>query len=432
MRERRCEWWPAGVFLACLTLVGSVNLWHPKGYGHMPELWSTNVLSRLTPVERLIAVGTLSLDDSPLPGTIDKVRIEGRFYSSKPPLPTFFYVPVSAVLTKLGWPLAERPAVHLVTLGLFFHWLPYAAAGIWALRTLRRRDWPPGVLEATAVALGLGVLPAYYALDVSNHVPAAAALLAGFLLLVRQRARPGWAGFLCGMGGAFEHTAFLFAAAFGVWVWRVLGWRRLTRFVVAALLPAMLTIGYYHALSGSPLPLYLQHELYDYPHSAFVDPGLDAHFKEGGTLAYLWAILVGPEGLVSLSPLLLVGFVGLGVVAVDRQWLVAGERAEGDLALACLVALAGAIVFVALFTRAGGNGSFGIRWFAHFMPLVACFVPSGAAWLMGGGPRLGRWAVGCLVLLSVCVAGVFALHGGAWARCIMNEWGHAVWCVGPR
>ena len=62
----------------CLILVFATLL--------QDSLWNANVRSRLATVQSLVERGTFRIDESEFRDTIDKVQVNGHFYSDKPPL----------------------------------------------------------------------------------------------------------------------------------------------------------------------------------------------------------------------------------------------------------------------------------------------------------------------------------------------------------
>ena len=405
------NWRLQAVFGLCMLVVLAVWVLHPAGDWRLSGWWSTNVLSRLIPVERVLNAGTLAMDGSPLPPSTDKVRIDGRFYSSKPPLPTLFYVPVSGLLQWAGTPLVSYPEVHVVVLAAVFSLAPYVLACLWALTRT-----PAGLAGyVLALALGLGSLPPLYAVGVGNHAMAAAALLTGYLVLEKGR-RLWLAGLLLGLAGAAEHTAWLSGAALGMVSWR----REGKVLLLGAAAPVLLTLGYYVWFSGVPVPFYLQHVLYDYPGSMYeVAAGVGTVLGDAGWhLRYFFFLTIGLNGLVSNAPVLAIACLGLG-------------RA-GLLPRALAAAAAGVLAFVSLATFEGGSGSLGIRWFVHFTPvLLYALLPLGVERLRELFPDWWRFAALQAVLFGLVVSVLLLLGGGQpWTRCEMDPRGFPLACAG--
>lgn len=384
------------LFAGLMALSLLVSLVHWNGYVRRADAWSVNVLSRLIPVERLLNAGTLAMDGSPLAPTVDRVRLDGAYYSSKPVLPTLFYVPVSASLQAAGWSLAAYAELHVLVLALVFGLAPYVVVCLVALRQAE------GSRLLLAVALGPGSLVFLYTLDVTNHAPAASCVLGALLL----RKYDGAVGFLLGLAGAMEHTAWAFLVAFA---WqsrrpvRLLGWG-----VPWVILSAL----YYGWLTGSILPLEFQYRLFDWPCSPYVGGQFhnSGHFLPQGAgwaARYVLFALVGPPGLFVLSPFVVPALAGAGRAAF------AGDGA----ARAVMSGFVAVFGFVVLFTEDLGSGT-GARWFVHATPALLVFLPAGVALLKDKGGWLGDVVVACALAVGLAMAQAHGSEGlRAYARC---------------
>jgi len=144
--------------------------------------------SRLASVECLVDYGTWVIDHStftqPPNGTLDKLRVNGHYYSDKSPVPAVFMAGVYAAARFAGWPsAAERPdrfcwLLNLATAGLAY----IVAAG--CIDSLTRQANLPIAVRLTVVAgFAIGSLALPYSRSVNNHVlllAVAAALLVVF------------------------------------------------------------------------------------------------------------------------------------------------------------------------------------------------------------------------------------------------------------
>jgi hypothetical protein len=218
---------------------------------------SFNDRSRMAAVESLVHRGTWIIDESPFARTVDRIYVDGHFYSDKPPVLTFIASGVYAVLHEgfhltldASWcDLDESPchcrafcsrrsgenpdwAYYLLTLALvglpsaLMLALFYHVTGFFGL------DNPAALLLTGILGLATQVFP--YSTVFNSHIPAAACLLAGFYALLRAhllRARDGhnprrWlfiAGLLAALALTFDlGTGLFFIAFFGYAAWETL------------------------------------------------------------------------------------------------------------------------------------------------------------------------------------------------------------------
>jgi len=360
-----------------------------------------NDASRLAMVEAIVEHGHLWVDGTHLSRfTGDVARIDGRFYSDKPPALAFFAVPVYAAQVALGSTFRKNlPETYywttLLTVGLT------TLAGLVALERFLRRTVPdPRWRAATILALGLGTLNTAYSVTFSNHPPSATALLASLLLVWRWRRFGGGlasvaaAGALIGIAALTDHAAVFYAPAFLVYlVWPGRAERMAAGgvFAITSALPLAGYAAYAIALTGSAVPLSLQKQIFEYPGSYFAASGRltgtgVAHASLRDLLAYAWLCLFGDRGLFSHTPLMLFVVGGIVLVALDRSY---PWRAEAAIVLGPTLAL---VAYYLLTSTDPGGNSYGVRWYCLFIPMTYVFLADGYRALRFGVVRALFWA----------------------------------------
>ena len=183
-------------------------------FGSRPYAGGYNDGSRLATTESLIDRGTLAIDDSvfvhPPPelldrgitlyspdypkllvnGTLDRVRIDGRFYSDKPMVPAILTAGVYRVLMFFGVPTpGERPDIFCWVATFLTCGLSYAAAVacMWLLG--KRAGLTPPWRLVWLVGFALATMLPAYTRQVNSGMPQVAAL-AGLALLCRMPREP--------------------------------------------------------------------------------------------------------------------------------------------------------------------------------------------------------------------------------------------------
>ena len=364
-------------------------------YSARPYASSYNDGSRLATAESLIERGTLAIDDSlfvhPPPeyaargippytpgvvhinntATYDMVRIDGRFYSDKPMVPSVLFAGAYRALMLVGFPRpVDRPDVFCRVGAVLNCGLAYAVA-VGCLWVLGRRaglgaGWRLVWLLGFALAT---VLPAYTR-QVSAGMPQLAAV-AGLALLLARAAELGGggarlfgAGLCAGFGYALDLGSgppLLALATLAVAVRS-----RRAAPVAVFLLGALPCVAANHALTYAVghvwVPLGMVPEYLEWPGSVFNRTnmtGLTRH--TASTLAaYAGSMLYGPAGfLVCNLPLGLT--VAFGWLALVRR---GPDRVEqGALLLWCVAVWA---VYAVLSDNFGG-ACLSVRW---FVPLL--------------------------------------------------------------
>lgn len=230
----RADHWSTGWLLGALALAVAA-------VGARPFASGWNDGSRLASVESLVTRGTFCIDDSvflhPTPdlfdrgtppydpdnellrkGTLDKLYIDGRYYSDKPPLVSVPLAVAYGGLMALGAPApGARPDVFAWVVCVLLSGTGYAVAVgcMWSLGT--RVGLPPAWRLAWLAAFALCTVLPTYTRSANNHIAqlGAVALVCVLLCRIADRAaekRTAWRSLL----GAGFVTGFAYNLDFGI------------------------------------------------------------------------------------------------------------------------------------------------------------------------------------------------------------------------
>lgn len=395
-------------------------------------LQSANDRSRWSTVRALVEQGTYRIDDvREIPGwdTIDLVRHEGHFYSTKPPLLATIVAGVYwCGRTALGWNMHDWLNETTRLILLLVNVLPMTIALLLLSRMLRRHAASAtGATFITACAC-LGTLLSPFVVSLNNHTPAAVAViftLAAALPIVAGDQRQGWRFAMAGFWSVFTFTCELPAAAFVVGVFALLVWREprksLLWFVPAALIPAVAFFYTNYLVTGGPMPFYAAYgsEKYEFIHegipSYWMQPrGLDK--APDSFPVYLLHCTVGHHGVLSLSPIFLLTLIGWCMSAknlfghVRRDGIAALRQPDLNWVHALGCALT-AVVFAFFLSRTEnynyGGVSVALRWLLWLVPfwlLAMLPLAAGPLRLTSGGSSVSGIAGGALAAAALGVS----------------------------
>jgi hypothetical protein len=346
--------------------------------------------------------------------TIDKVKHDGHYYSSKPTLlPTLQAAVYWPVYHLAGWSLGRQTYATVRLLLVLLNVLPLAVYFVlWSrlAERLGKSDW--GRLFVMAAACFATFLTTY-AVTLNNHVPgavcAAIALYAAIRIWLDGERR--WRYFLlAGLFGALTVADELPALSLLAALSAVLLWKSPAR-ALLALTPACLLVaaGFFgtnwiafHSLR----PAYLHRSKTDAADNWYAykdEKGQPGYWQnpvgidqgEPSKAVYAFHCLVGHHGIFSLTPIWILSVVGLGI------WLTGPEdRRLRELALliaaVSLVCLSFYLFYLPQSDRNYGGMSSGLRWMFWFTPMwLVAMLPAldamsarrglrGLAWLMLG------------------------------------------------
>ncbi len=323
--------------------------------------------------------------------TGDKVIYKGHYYSARAPGLALFVLPWYDTLNAVDADKLARSSeaqrgddemVYLI--GLWGNVLPGLLLLLLLWRVAERLE--PGFGAAAAVTLGLGTLVLPLSTMLFSHVLTAFLGFAAFALMLHERAGPprpallGVAGLMMGYAVAAEYPVFFVALVLGLYLLS----RRdaLTVSGVVARAGAYILGGIIGIL---PLVFYNHYAFHSWTHLAYSDVPRQQHGFFGidaPSLKVLATLLLDSRGLLTLSPVLVMG--GLGTVLLYRR----GKRAEAlTIAGICLCYVGYNSGYYLPF----GGGFMGPRFLTTMLPFLA--LPLGIAFKRYPGPTIALAAV---------------------------------------
>jgi hypothetical protein len=423
--------------------------------------------SRLAAVEALVDYHTLAIDRSvfvrvpseagaaPYPpeepallqtGTLDKLLIDGHWYSDKSPVPALLLAGVYQVLQwTTGLTARGRPDLFCYLMTLASAGLPYAVA-VWSVHRLGvPLRLGPGLRLALAASFGLATVAPPYARHVNNHIlllGVAAALLPGLAWLAEdaRAGRLSWPrllglGTLAGLGYTVDLGAgpVLFVCMLGVVAFRCRRAGAVAAFLTAALPWLALHHAVNYAVGGTFAPANAIAAYLQWPGSPFTPQTMTGRWQHPSVahlVVYAADLLVGKQGFLGHNLPLFLAVPSLAALAWRRTadlpevlfaccwcggtWLAYAVNSVNHSGLCCSVRwfvplLAPAYYGLALFLRDRP------RWRGTFLLLSAWGAGLGVL-MWGEGPWMkhmvpGFWALQAAALLS-CLLGWRSLAQG--------------------
>jgi hypothetical protein len=373
---------PRRLALAAILLVG-------LAYATMIQSFSWNQTSHYDLI-RSLNVERTNIDGYQQ-NTGDKVFYKGHWYSARAPGLALFALPFYDTLNALDAPKwarsrdalrGEDEVVYLI--GLWGNVLPGLLLLLLVWRVAERLQ--PGFGAAAAVSLGLGTMILPLSTLLFSHVLAAFLGFGAFALMLRERDGPpspsllAVAGLAMGYAVASEYPLFFVAAVLGLYL--------LSRRDSLNLRGVLTRAGAYIAggiVGIVPLLLYNHYAFASWTHLAYSDVPRQQHGFFGigvPSLKVLATLLLDSRGLLTISPVLIMG--AIGTVLLYRR----GKRAEaltiGGICL-CYVG------YNSGYYLPFGGGFMGPRFLTTMLPFLA--VPLGIAFKRFPGPTIALAAV---------------------------------------
>jgi hypothetical protein len=358
-------------------------------YATMIQSFSWNQTSHYDLV-RSLNVESTSIDAFQQ-NTGDKVFYKGHWYSARAPGLALFALPFYDTLKALDaekWARAREAArgedemIYLI--GLWGNVLPGLLLLLLVWRVAERFE--PGFGAAAAVSLGLGTMILPLSTLLFSHVFTAFLGFGAFALMLRERDGPpspallAVAGLAMGYAVASEYPLFFVAAVLGLYL--------LSRRDAWSVRGVLTRAGAYIAggvVGIVPLLLYNHYAFHSWTHLAYSDVPRQQHGFFGigvPSLKVLATLLLDSRGLLTISPVLIMGAVG--TVILYRR----GKRAEAlTIGAICLCYVGYNSGYYLPF----GGGFMGPRFLTTMLPFLA--VPLGIAFKRFPGPTIALAAV---------------------------------------
>ncbi len=380
--------------LAAILLVG-------LSYATMIQSFSWNQTSHYDLIRALNNDGTTI--DAYQENTGDKVFYKNHWYSARAPGLALFALPFYDALNLVNadsWARSHQAPpqrgddemVYLI--GLWANVLPGLLLLLLVWRVSDR--FQPGFGVAAAVTLGLGTMVLPLSTLLFSHVFTAFLGFAAFALMLRERDGPPsmallWlAGLAMGYAVASEYPLFFVALVLGLYLlsrrdsFSPLGvTRRAGAYIVGGLIGIV------------PLLLYNHYAFHSWTHLAYSDvPRQQKGFFGIGvpSLKVLATLLFDSRGLLTLSPVLIMG--AIGTVLLYKR----GRRAEALTIGGICVCYVG---YNSGYYLPFGGGFMGPRFLTTMLPFLA--MPLGIAFKRFPAPTIGLAAVSITTIVIATI-----------------------------
>jgi len=408
-----------------------------------PQAFTVNDQSRWSTVRALVDTGSYSIGRREMkrdgssrdvgiiaqPGwdTADKVLHPKtrRFYSSKPTL-------LSTVAAGKYWLLRHGFDLSMdqdrITLAriilLTINWLPFVLYLLLLARLVERlgtTEWGRLFVFATAC---FGTFVSGFLASLNNHsVAATGALFALYqcLCIHLDDDRRSWRFLLAGLSAGWtmcnELPAASLAAGIMLWLLYLSPARTIRLALPALLLPLAAALYTQYLAVGTIVPTYARESWYRFEGSYWNHPiGIDR--ADEPKLLYAFNLLVGHTGILSLTPVLWLGWIGMIRTARSAEGLPGEQSARRIVALLTLSLTVVTFVFYVLRTHNYGGIAAGPRWFIWLVPL----------WLLTMLPEVDRWGqdrrrrrVASVLLAFSVVTATYAL-ANPWQHPLLFAW----------
>ena len=352
-------------------------------------LLSANDRSRWCTVWSLVELGTYQIDEIdavPGWGTIDKVRHQGHFYSTKPPVLSTIVAGIYWLVRAVtGWNLDDQTDETARVILWIVNVLPLLAGVVVTIRLAERYARTDFARIFIVATFALATFLTSYSVTLNNHTVAGLAVLFAIYpacrILADGSTCPGHfalAGFFAAFAATNDLPAASFAAGLFAWLLYRAPRRTLIWFVPAACVPLAAFFVTTYVATGDWKTFYFYYggDKYKYvvdgvPSYWMHPAGLDANVER--PIVYLLHCTFGHHGIFSLSPIFLLSLAAWVVPALSRQF-----RLRGWLWLSGGLTL---IVLGFYLTRTqnynyGGNTS-GLRWTFWLIPLwIVSLIPA--------------------------------------------------------
>ncbi len=393
------------------------------------------VTSRLATVYALAHDGTwyidrpLDLPENPfIAHTVDKVVTrEGRLMSSKPPvLPLLMTGEYMVMRALFDWNLDNKEQLRPILKVMIFTLvkIPYITGLVFFAMLLRMflADCRSAALLLAMLAFA-SPLPGY-ACQLNNHTPAAAAMIVALFFGLgiytdKLKCAPVnflAFGFFSALVFVLDMPATIFPAFMAILIFIRFPKQSVVWGTLGGLPILLLHFGIMTAITGSPLPVQTQEQMYNFRNSYWRNPmGVDGLNENRGV--YLFHMTFGRFGTFLLFPVLILALPGFFLGLRDAKCPARLTVFAAGVAFSLMTA------YYVMKTNNYGGAAYGFRWHIGAVPiLILLAIP--AAGIM---TKRWHWAI-VVLLLAISVYSAWECWLAPWGA--SHEW-TCRWIFGP-
>jgi hypothetical protein len=285
-------------------------------FTHHKVFLAGNDTSRFAQIESIVDYGKTTIEQSKYSWTIDRVTLDGKEYSNKPPSLSIIGSRVYFVLKKifgLTFRNNESLTIYLLTLllvGIGTVWLDVKFYSSLEMH----QNIPRNIRNITTFTLAAGTLLTSFSVTFNNHTIAVALIFAAFCDTMSHRSFR--AGTWISLAMCVDVVpGILFIPVFAIILAKEKGWAGLLRYVSAVSIGGILFLSLNLWIAGHPLPPKL------------IPGGLDHSSQYASVVQHVplpknWIYplqcLFGWHGFFTVSPVLLFGAIGLGMAIKQK------------------------------------------------------------------------------------------------------------------
>lgn len=336
-------------------------------FTHNKVFLAGNDSSRYAQIEALVDYHQTNINESKYNWTIDRVTLNEKDYSNKPPSLSIIGSGIYFVLKNifgLTFQKNESLTVYLLTLlviGLSTSWLAtkfYTSLEI-------HKNIQHNIRVLATLALTTGTILTSFSVTFNNHTVAAALIFAAFSDAMAQKSFK--AGMWVSLAMCIDVVpGALFIPVLALFLFYERGRNGLLKYFTSVFIGGILFVSLNLLIAGHPLPPKLIAGGID--HSSQYESVVQ-HVPLPKNWLYPLQCLFGWHGFFSVSPVLIIGAIGLVLAIKKKEPL--KRRNTIFIGSGVLVMLLG----YAFFIGSLGGWSYGIRYLIPIMPILLFFIP---------------------------------------------------------
>ena len=336
-------------------------------FTHNKVFLAGNDSSRYAQIEALVDYHQTNINESKYNWTIDRVTLNEKDYSNKPPSLSIIGSGIYFVLKNifgLTFQKNESLTVYLLTLliiGLSTSWLAtkfYTSLEI-------HKNIQHNIRVLATLALTTGTILTSFSVTFNNHTVAAALIFAAFSDAMAQKSFK--AGMWVSLAMCIDVVpGALFIPVLALFLFYERGRNGLLKYFTSVFIGGILFVSLNLLIAGHPLPPKLIAGGIDHS-SQYVS--VIQHVPLPKNWLYPLQCLFGWHGFFSVSPVLIIGAIGLVLAIKKKEPL--KRRNTIFIGSGVLVMLLG----YAFFIGSLGGWSYGIRYLIPIIPILLFFIP---------------------------------------------------------
>lgn len=364
---------------------------------------SWNDRSRFASIQSIVENKSFVIDNS-LFTTGDKVMINGKFYSDKPPIFSLFASIPYYLLNKIGFYLIDHDRLIIYATNIFSLLVPlliYIFVLFLLIKNIHIKNKEEKLFIILILIISTALLP--YSTQLNNHLPASVLVgIASAIFYFKNKYSYYLIflnGILIGFASTFDMGVSFIAISYLVFLLiKKAKFQTIFLYLLGLSIPLLIHYFVNIQITGDIFPASMHSEFFQYEGSVFSSSNLTSNgfavssFRE--FILYAWHMTFGIRGFFLHNPVIIFGLV------IAFLHIIKNNNIHRAYSITALLSIFMIISYYTLYGKGASGSAYLVRWFLIMIPIL---IPLIFSWLLEIKKQTLKFIFYLFVALSIPV-----------------------------